>query len=978
MAFQRKLLYKVYDDTDVYITTLTDVISDLSITKQINGGDSNFSFVLARKMDDFNEGTEIDFNHRIKVYLQDEYNTAGTTLVAYGYITSYQPYLKGKEEGVEVNCLSAISKLSNDFYRSGTAAAASDLGVELTTKRVDEMMTAIITHYRSTEANSMIGAPSGLTATTDNAGAPFTFDLRFFNMKHIDALREAAKYLAKYKEGGYWYYWRINTAGSLEVKNVSTTATHKFTIGKHITDISGLKSIEGLVNRVYFWNEKGTVDPDYLKTTTDDSTSQNAYDIISEYISDSKITNPTAAGLLTQSKVYDKKDPKVKIQVTLNGEYDLASIKPGETCQIFNVKNNPYKVGADEVLIIQSVTYNVDSAVLELSEPSDDFENIVEEERQRLDKELTWFGYITQQLTAAQLGPANRSWTSDIDFTVSADADAYRKVDWATGIVYIPTSAGNTAGKRVIDAGTTGNMSAATDYYVYLDEETINTSASNSDSGTGIVKQGGNVLGDSGKSWSNDQYKGYIVTIGGQTKIIKSNTATVLTIEDRWTIADTTGAYTIKKMTFDVTTDKESAAKNTSVVFSNVRANTETSSDAIITSTGSGTSSTTNYLLDGYSNIAKESITAYNIKANTITTNELNFTPVADDNVIASINASTEGGGTLRIAANKVQISGDVTFTAGWASVANAEADINVLNTSNAPAQAGADATASNPQDYSWVTGTKPPSNADHTADIVGAMAYEDLVTLAKLDSTIISGGYIKTNLVLADNIAAGTMTGSTIQTSFSGQRVIIDGSNNSLKFYNPAGGLSASLVGYTAAGIFGTGVMISGDIRAEVDDLYINNVFAYSGITTTGNITVSGSVDGVDISSHAASASAHHSRYTDSEARSGVTGTSLPGNLVLGNHEVNDISYIKFDSSYGKIYHGSTEILDFYSTYLSSKKEIRMNSNNVTGINTLGFNATTSSPSTAGQIRYYSSGGIYQFRGNAGGWTGSFDMTAV
>ena len=156
--------------------------------------------------------------------------------------------------------------------------------------------------------------------------------------------------------------------------------------------------------------------------------------------------------------------------------------------------------------------------------------------------------------------------------------------------------------------------------------------------------------------------------------------------------------------------------------------------------------------------------------------------------------------------------------------------------------------------------------------------------------------------------------------------------------------------------------------------------------------------------------ASQHHTKYTDSDARSAVTGTTLPGNLVLGNHEVNDVSYLKFDSSYGRIYHGATEILDFYSTYLDCNVELKMNDenisgvdnlyvdniygnnvteidvfesfdmngHNVNGIDTLSFDANTGNPSSAGQIQYYDYGGVQQFRANVGGWTGRFDLIAT
>lgn len=74
-----------------------------------------------------------------------------------------------------------------------------------------------------------------------------------------------------------------------------------------------------------------------------------------------------------------------------------------------------------------------------------------------------------------------------------------------------------------------------------------------------------------------------------------------------------------------------------------------------------------------------------------------------------------------------------------------------------------ADKTSANPQSYGWITGSKPPIDADHTADIVSDMAYEDLVQYAKLGSTIIQGGYIKSTLLTADNILVGTLSGNRI-----------------------------------------------------------------------------------------------------------------------------------------------------------------------------------------------------------------------
>ena len=799
--FERNLIYKCYSEDGTYIETLTDVISDLSIEKTINGGDGDFSFELSRKMDDFDEDVSIKFNNRVKVYLKDSYNLAGTKLVAYGYIVSYRPYLAGKKEGIEVTCLSAVSKLSNDFYRLGTALAASDLGVELLAQRADEMMAAIVTHYRTVETNLMINAPAGLTATTDNSGNPITFDNRFFNMKHLDALREASKFLPRNKTAGYWFYWRINTVGDLVVKNVSAIAEHTFLISKHVKEISGQKTIEGVINRVYFWNEKGTVDPDYLKMTVDDTTSQTNYDVIADYITDSKITNTNAATLLSESRVYDKKDPSVQVTVALNGEYDLASIEPGQTCQILNLKNNPYKFGSDAVLVIHSIKYGVDHATLELSKAADNFEDIVEEERQRLDKEMTWYGYITQQLTAAQLGPANRTWSTDIIFTATTGGNAYRQVDWTAGTVYLPTSSGSAAGKRVIVAGNTGLMTPATDYYIYLDEETFNISASTVVSGTGIVKLGGDVLGDSSKSWSNDQYKGYIVTIGGQTKIIRSNTATVLTIEDRWTIADTTGAYTIKKMTFDVSSNKETVSSLTNIVFSSARASASATSEATFTTSGPDP----NLNIDG-NQIAKDSITVDEIYSGYIYAGTID----ADQ-----INVGILTGFIIQTATSGLRMK--LHYVA---------------------------------------------------ADFAG---YLDFLTsntlLARFSSVALfpSGGGMELELIEANRISGET---NELSMSWSGSSLYPG--NAWFRLRNKYCGLYYN--NSTSTTSFYNDAKYANSILPDISTLDIGGSSdKWRNLYLSGNITVDGTVDGIDIATHAGNVNAHHAQSHSHGSHTGI-----------------------------------------------------------------------------------------------------------
>jgi len=704
----------------------------------------------------------------------------------------------------------------------------------LSNKRADQMMEAIIDHYRLIEDNPMISSDyTNVSETTDKEGSPISFDQRFFNMKHLDALRESSKFFPRNKSGGYWFYWRINTEGKLVVQNISATADHTLKIIKHIDEIDGNKTIEGMVNRVYFWNEKGPVDPRYLKLTGDDATSQGNYDTIAEYITDSKVTNSTAAGLLVNSRLYDKKDPKVKIRVKLNSEYDLSSIEPGDTVKILNLKNNPFKIGSDDVLIVHSINYSVDSAILELSEAADNFEEIVETERQRLDKEMRWFGYITQQLTAAQLGPANRSWSTDIVFSATSGADAYRQVDWTAGTVYLQSGSSDSAGERVIGSSDTTTelesfMAESTDYFIYLNEETFNTSAANSDSDTsGVVYEGGDALTDAGKSWSNDQYKGYIVTIGGQTKIIRSNTDTSLIIEDRWTIVDTTGAYTIKKMMFDVSLDRSAISNLTNIIFSNVRRNANTESEVIIAPT-QGAVGTDNYTFDGESNIAKKSITVASIDTGAI-----------------NIGVWEGDSSDITQVSNNKFVTDDEEIGAGRA--------FSGLDVSSRLAlgfyDTGLDATLALPTNGIRI-------------DSRGIYGRKSGVTKFYIDSA--------GDAYFSGTIEATTITGGTLRTSSSGGRVEVLGASDDIRIYD-ASYLRALLDG-SGINLYNTSGNKSASITADAGGFLTIDVSSYPG--SGGKIGVTGII----------SATGYISADTDI-----VSGAGGEGNVIIeGNGFLN------------------------------------------------------------------------------------------
>ena len=103
------------------------------------------------------------------------------------------------------------------------------------------------------------------------------------------------------------------------------------------------------------------------------------------------------------------------------------------------------------------------------------------------------------------------------------------------------------------------------------------------------------------------------------------------------------------------------------------------------------------------------------IYANSVTVSQVNFTVIGTDNIIGTINSSAEG---IEISAKYITISGTTVFNSGWAAASNAEADIDVLNTTHAPAVTGAtDDAAANSAQSTANSAQSDANTAQTTAD---------------------------------------------------------------------------------------------------------------------------------------------------------------------------------------------------------------------------------------------------------------------
>lgn len=94
---------KVYSATDEYITVWKDIVSSIEFNNELNSAGGQLSITLARNAGDYGEGTDVDFNLKVKVYCFDNEATTGT-LVFQGYVSSYTPVYKDDNVLVTVLC----------------------------------------------------------------------------------------------------------------------------------------------------------------------------------------------------------------------------------------------------------------------------------------------------------------------------------------------------------------------------------------------------------------------------------------------------------------------------------------------------------------------------------------------------------------------------------------------------------------------------------------------------------------------------------------------------------------------------------------------------------------------------------------------------------------------------------------------------------------------------------------------------------
>lgn len=346
---QKKYLVKVYEsDGTTFVATINpdDLRKEPQFNARINGIYGQCVLELNYAFDDFDEGTSIDYMNVVKIYEFDSVNHADGILIYSGFISRYMPYVRGGQQGVAVTLLSLGTLLNYIYYKT----AGGGWTVTHSGDDTAVIMKDIVDYFNTQYSGTLIDYDVGGT-TVDTVGN--SRDMEFIEKTCYMALEDTLQ-----TAGGGWY-WHINKAGVLYLKEKPTSSTHEFTIGKDVEEFRAEKTSETVTNYVLFKWKSGSV-------TDDDATSISTFGRREQIVSDSGIASATSADAAAQKHVDDNKDEKIKATLIINSNYDIESISVGDTCKVRNFKTGGGTFSDN--MLIAGISYRYDKIQLQLEE----------------------------------------------------------------------------------------------------------------------------------------------------------------------------------------------------------------------------------------------------------------------------------------------------------------------------------------------------------------------------------------------------------------------------------------------------------------------------------------------------------------------------------------------------------------------------------------------------------------------------------
>jgi len=342
----KNFIYKVYDNNGVFLGLLKDVAGEPNFTSQINSGAGELTIKLPRSIFNFDEEKIIKHNNIIKVFCHDKdtkenakkaglwdvgkwdemywdvSSESGINLFT-GYISKYTPELNPSSEIVTVTCLGFVT----EFDRFLVENASGGTTINYTTVDPSVILKDIIDKYQA-QGGSVTYDP--LNIETAGTSVSYSFNTEF-TKSALDKVIELSP-----EE----FYYLVESNNQLIFKAKNASADHTFGFEKDVISVKPEKSIENIVNRIYFTGaENASGVPLYKKYNR--TVSQNENGIFTKKIVDGRITNESTMDLIANNILDRQELPEVRTTLIIRDNnardglgYDIETIKPGDTCKI--------------------------------------------------------------------------------------------------------------------------------------------------------------------------------------------------------------------------------------------------------------------------------------------------------------------------------------------------------------------------------------------------------------------------------------------------------------------------------------------------------------------------------------------------------------------------------------------------------------------------------------------------------------------
>jgi len=362
------LTIKSFDTDGVFVKIITDATFE-SFRKTINGGLSDLTLKLARKIDTFNTAGDVTVGNKIEIWVYDEESGVAGILLYSGYIEQQNMVLNGGEEYVNIVCYGTVAKLNNDVLKEDaytrlytkltdglTTTSASKSAAE-----VSDVIRAIVSRFNTANPSNHIYSDETGTDTITDSGNQMYYE--FNAIIYFNAL-EICRGIAPQN-----WYWFLDSENYLHFKEISATADHTFLLSKDVARIQASKAADSIKNVLLLFDGNLTYKQYY------DTVSIDQYGRRVKQITDSNIQDSATMDNIGASFLGENKDPKVRLEIDIidsnesDKGYDIESIDPGDTCKITGITPDG-NVFSDN-MVIKEVQWTLGKATLTIETEKD-------------------------------------------------------------------------------------------------------------------------------------------------------------------------------------------------------------------------------------------------------------------------------------------------------------------------------------------------------------------------------------------------------------------------------------------------------------------------------------------------------------------------------------------------------------------------------------------------------------------------------